>query len=302
MKFNIFSELSYEAYTPATFIFNIHAARATNQIILQESLSILPSLELSEFTLNYNDARFIRLEVAKGAYFTITYRAQVDLQYQLIEEPALLPAISIIQLDKEVLPYLFPSRHCQADKLRKFATKEFGAQPNEYTRVSAITDWIFQHIDYISGATDSGTSAYDTLIQREGVCKDFAHLGIALCRALDIPARYFTGYAFKLNPPDFHACFEAYIGGRWIFFDPTKLVPINGLVRIANSRDAADAAVASFFGNINCTYMNVQCLLADDGFIPFTATDNAGLSMNDLPKVKPNLLVYSQLVETHLKP
>ena len=120
--------------------------------------------------------------------------------------------------------------------------------------------------------TSPGTSAYDTLIQREGVCKDFAHLGIAFCRALDIPARYFTAYACNLNPPDFHACFEAYIGGNWIFFDPTRSVPINGLVKIANGKDATEAAVASFFGNTNCTYMNVQCNPAEEGFIPYAAT------------------------------
>jgi len=196
----------------------------------------------------------------------------VDVQYQLINESVLAQHIPIVELNTDVLPYLFPSRHCQSDKLRKLAIKEFGQVPTEYEKVSAINDWIFNNTDYISGATDSGTSAYDTLIQREGVCKDFAHLGIALCRALDIPARYFTGYACNLNPPDFHACFEAYIGGQWIFFDPTKLVPINGLVRIANSVDAADAAVASFFGNTNCTYMNVRCNPLEDDFKPFNST------------------------------
>ena len=171
-----------------------------------------------------------------------------------------------------MLPYLFPSRHCQSDKLIKLAMNEFGGLPNEYQKVQAINDWIFNHIDYICGTTNSGTSAYDTLIQRQGVCKDFAHLGIALCRAMDIPARYFTGYACNLYPPDFHACFEAYIGGHWIFFDPTKLVPVNGLVKIANSKDAAEASVATYFGNINCTYLNVVCLPDEDGFIPFEPT------------------------------
>ncbi|MEO5893281.1 MAG: transglutaminase family protein [Ferruginibacter sp.] len=269
MKFKIFSELSYEVFTPATLIFNIQAARTDSQLIIEESLTISPSLHLEEFTLINNDARFIKLEVDQGTFFTITYYALVEVQHRIIDESELLQSIPIVQLNTEVLPYLFPSRHCQSDKLRKFAIKEFGYIQNEYSKALAITDWIFNNIDYISGATDSGTSAYDTLIQREGVCKDFAHLGIALCRALDIPARYFTGYAYNLNPPDFHACFEAYIGGQWIFFDPTKLVPLNGLVKIANSKDAADAAVASFFGNINCTYINVQCATADEDFTPF---------------------------------
>lgn len=269
MTFNISSELSYEVFSPTTFIFNIQAAKSANQVIIEESLVITPNLLFEEFTLNNVDARFIKLTVNQGVYFTISYKALVEVQYITIHDATLIPSIPTIELDTEILPFLFPSRHCQSDKLRKLAIKEFGHIENEYNKVAAINDWIFTNTDYITGATDSGTSAYDTLIQREGVCKDFAHLGIALCRAADIPARYFTGYAYNLNPPDFHACFEAYIGGQWLFFDPTKLVPINGLVKIANSKDAGDAAVASFFGNTNCTYMKVTCHPVDPRFKAF---------------------------------
>ena len=269
MKFNIFCELSYEVFSTATFIFNIQAARTTGQTVTEESLVISPFLSPEEFTLKNSDSRYIKLQAGQGIQFTISYQAVADVQYRVIGEAELLKQIPVIELNTEVLPYLLPSRHCQSDKLRKLATKEFGWIRDEFSRVLAINDWIFNNTDYISGATDSGTSAYDTLIQREGVCKDFAHLGIALCRASDIPARYLTGYAYNLKTPDFHACFEAYIGGQWIFFDPTRLVPPNGLVKIANSKDASDAAVASFFGKTNCTYMNVQCIAADPGFQPF---------------------------------
>src|SRR4026209_2982055 len=107
------------------------------------------------------------------------------------------------------------------------------------------------------------TSAFDTVTQRTGVCRDFSHLAIALCRALSIPARYFSGYAYQLDPPDFHACFEAFIGGRWSLFDPTRLAPLNGLVRIAMGRDAADASIATIFGRMLCTAMSVRCELLD---------------------------------------
>ena len=113
----------------------------------------------------------------------------------------------------------------------------------------AITDWIHENVEYLRGSTDSMTSAYDTVTQRTGVCRDFSHLGIALCRALNIPARYFSGYAYQLEPPDFHACFECFIGGSWVVFDATRLAHLNGLVRIGTGRDAADAAVASIFGS-----------------------------------------------------
>ncbi len=104
----------------------------------------------------------------------------------------------------------------------------------------------------------------DTVTQRAGVCRDFAHLGIALCRALNIPARYFTGYAYALQPPDFHACFECLIGGSWMVFDATRLAQLNGLVRIATGRDAADTAVASIFGSIACTRVEVSCNLGEN--------------------------------------
>jgi transglutaminase-like putative cysteine protease len=269
MKFKVFSELTYDVASTTTFIFNIHAARTNNQYVLEESVVTAPVLNFQEFTINNNEARFIKMEVEAGTNFTITYNALADVYHTIVNEENLGGKVPVMQLDPLVLPYLFPSRHCQSDKLTKLALKEFGHLDNAYSQVSAINEWIFGHIEYLSGTTNSGTSAYDTLTQREGVCKDFAHLGIALCRALDIPARYFTGYACDLVPPDFHACFEAYIGGQWMFFDATKLVPVNGLVKIANSKDAAEAAVASYFGNSTCTYMNIQCEPAEPGFIPY---------------------------------
>jgi transglutaminase-like putative cysteine protease len=99
--------------------------------------------------------------------------------------------------------------------------------------------------------------------QRTGVCRDFSHLGIALCRALNIPARYFAGYAYQLEPPDFHACFECFIGGSWTVFDATELAHLNGLVRIGTGRDAADAAVASIFGSVMCQRIAVTCELGE---------------------------------------
>ena len=272
MKFNVFSELTYVATTPATFIFNIHAAKTPGQLILEESFSISPDLYFETFSMGNSGATFVKLELFVPLNFTITYEALVDVSYQVIDESILSRPVSIMQLDPAVIPYLYPSRHCQSDKIYKLAQKEFGNAGSVFQQVNAINEWIYQHIDYLGGTTNSGTSAYDTLTQREGVCKDFAHLGIALCRALDIPARYFTGYAYDLNPPDFHACYEAYIGGRWIFFDATKLVPINGLVKIANSKDASEAAVASFFGTAMCTFMNVQCDMVADNFVPHVLT------------------------------
>jgi transglutaminase-like putative cysteine protease len=273
MKFRVFSELQYQVYSPATFIFSIQPCRSSSQVIIEESLVTEPSLTPEEITGAEGESRFIRLKAEGNSQFTICYQATVDIGYNIIHQRKLTHAVPVNKLDADVMPYIFPSRYCQSDKLQKLASKEFGNVETAYGKVAAITEWIYNNVEYVTGTTNSSTSAYDTLTERVGVCRDFAHLGIALCRALSIPARYFTGYAYNLNPPDFHACFEAYIGGEWIFFDPTKLVPVNGLVKIANSRDAADAAVASIFGNASCTSMTVNCFCDDPDFKPYYNND-----------------------------
>lgn len=273
MKFKVFSELAYEVYMPSTFIFNIEGAKTVYQTILEEALTIEPQFKLEAFN-SQNGTRFLRLEIDNPINFKISYSAIVETNYIIINEHPLRGEAIISKLDAEVIPYLFPSRYCQSDKLQRLATKEFGGIRDDYAKVVAIADWIFNNVEYLSGSTNSSTSALDTISERAGVCRDFAHLGIALCRALSIPARYFTGYAFKLDPPDFHACFEAYIGGNWLFFDATRLIPINGLVKIANGRDAADAAVASIFGSTFCNYINVGCQAIDHDFKPYNYWDN----------------------------
>lgn len=272
MKFKVFSQLSYEVFSKTSFFFNIQALKSANQIILSESLSVSPELKFEEFCLNNSETRFIKMEVNQGTAFTISYEAIVEVNYRIAGQDLLLKPTTIIEVDTEVLPYIAPSRHCPSDMLITWSTKEFGCLPDTYSRVVAINDWIYKNITYKTGTSNSSTSASDTLIQREGVCKDFAHLGIALCRAIDIPARYFTAYAWNINPPDFHACFEAYIGGQWVIFDPTKLGALNGLVKIANGKDATEIPVASFYGSTSCTYMDIRCDVIGDGFQPFVSS------------------------------
>lgn len=280
MKFKIHSDVSYKVSMPTTFIFNVHALRTASQQIMEESLVITPPITIEEFSYNSGTSRFVRLKADGKTSFDMSYTATVNTQYKVIDQGQELQTVPVADLDGDIIPFLFPSRYCQSDKLQKLAYKEFGEIENVYSKVLAITDWIYNNVEYISGSTNSQTSAFDTITERAGVCRDFAHLGIALCRALSIPARYFTGYAFKLNPPDFHACFEAYIGGNWIIFDATRLVPLNGLVKIATGRDAADAAVCSIFGNAQSTKIHVECNTIENNFEPFWYDKNSlkGLS------------------------
>ncbi|MCA9052465.1 MAG: transglutaminase family protein [Planctomycetaceae bacterium] len=263
MRFQVTGELDYRVDFPSTLILNVHAQQSPGQTILHESFSVEPRVRVEKF-LSSSDAenRLVRLQVGRKKELHIRYSAEVETEVQLIPE-AEIGAVPVGGIQRDAIPYLFPSRYCQSDKLARLAWDLFGEITNPLERVTKIVDWIHDNVEYLPGSTNAQTSAFDSVTQRTGVCRDFAHLGIALCRALNIPARYVGAYACQLEPPDFHAVFEAQIDGRWLVFDPTRLASPNGLVRIATGRDAADAAVASIFGRVTCTRMEVSCVPAE---------------------------------------
>ncbi|WP_193212512.1 transglutaminase-like domain-containing protein [Luteolibacter marinus] len=262
MSFQINAELHYQVFQRSTLLLNIHALSTDNQKLSNEKFEVTPGVEWEEFPLRTGENRYIRLDTGEATELDITYSVEAETAVEMVSHDE-IHKVSIADLRRTAIPYLFPSRYCESDCLWRLAWKHFGGIDHPYDQVVAITDWIYHNIDYLSGATDNATSAFDTVTQRAGVCRDFAHLGISFCRALSIPARYFTGYACFMQPPDFHACFEACIGNRWFIFDPTRLAPLNGLVRIATGRDAADASVATIFGNMQMTGMSVSCVSDD---------------------------------------
>lgn len=267
MKLEVSSKLKYNINGPGTIILNIHALRTQHQNVLEESLIIDPDVKTEDLPTLEGEKRLVRFDVKEEKTISITYKAIVDNSYIVTEHDGQVMA-TVSQLPAAVLPYLNPSRYCQSDKLYRFSTRNFGHFINPFLKVMAVTDWINYNVQYLSGSTDAETSAYDTVTELAGVCRDFAHLGIAICRSLNIPARYFTGYAYQLVPQDFHACFEAFIGGHWVLFDATRLVPLNGLVKISIGRDAADSSVASLFGNISFVSSEVCCKLKASEFAP----------------------------------
>jgi len=272
MKFDVFAEMDYTARGPGTIILNIHALRTLHQTVISETFTADPYIKVEEMVTAQGENRLIRFEIAEASSLKVTYKATID-NFCGIKDFSKIDEIPVAQMDQRVLPYLYPSRYCQSDKLYRLAWNLFGHIFNPFEKVAALTNWIHQNVLYLSGSTNAQTSAFDTVTEQAGVCRDFAHLGIALCRALTIPARYFTGYAYQLQPADFHACFEAYIGNEWVLFDATRLVPLNGLVKIASGRDAADTAIANIFGNVAFTSMLVSCDLAGEGFQPFYYND-----------------------------
>jgi transglutaminase-like putative cysteine protease len=273
MSFQIHASLQYDVYERSTVLLSIHALATANQKLSGESFEVTPGVKWEELPMENGGNRYIRMDTAEVTRLEISYSVDATIRHSMVSHEE-IHDVSIAEIKRSAISYLFPSRYCQSDRLGRLAIKMFGGIQHPYDQVVAISDWIFHNIDYLSGATDAETSAFDTVTQRAGVCRDFAHLGIALCRALSIPARYLTGYACNMQPPDFHACFEACIGNRWFVFDPTRLAPLNGIVRIATGRDAADAAVATLFGRMDFTGMSVSC--TSDDFQPLGADDLAG--------------------------
>ena len=253
MDFEVGCTLEYEAQALTPFVFNLEAARFPRQVITNERMTTTPDLgEPDRFIMPESGNRLTRFLVPKGK-LRVEYTASIRLD-PLMLDPTEVHELAAGSIPLDVLPYLNASRYCQSDRLARFAQRQFNATPAGHQRATAICNWIRDNVDYESGSTDVLTSAYDTLGDRTGVCRDFAHLAITLCRAVGIPARYISAYAWQLQPPDFHAVFEAYLAGpdgvgAWYLFDPTRMAALDGLVRIGAGRDAADVAFCSIFGN-----------------------------------------------------
>ncbi|HEY0264521.1 MAG TPA: transglutaminase family protein [Granulicella sp.] len=165
-------------------------------------------------------------------------------------------------LPNEVLQYLLSSRYCEVDSLSAIATDLFGGTPPGWGRVYAICTWVNTHVRFGYPFARPTRTALETFIERVGVCRDFQHLAVTFCRALNIPARYVTGYLGDFGfpasgPMDFSAWFEVYLDGRWWTFDARHNIPRIGRVLIAVGRDAADVAITTSFGTADLTHFTV---------------------------------------------
>ncbi|MDX1486318.1 MAG: transglutaminase family protein [Alphaproteobacteria bacterium] len=247
MDFRIGCALDYAVPKPSVFIFNVAVARCAAHRLQREQLLLAPALTPQELVMPATGKRFTRIEVPAG-HLSLRYEAQVECPAKR-PQPATDTDGDVDRIRPEAIPYLFPSRYCQADLLADLARDVAGTVSPGEPQVAAICDWVFRSVRYRPGASDSSTSALDTERDRSGVCRDFAHLAIALCRALGIPARFVTGYAWGLVVPDFHACMEAYVKGRWHLFDPSRKVATDRMIRIGTGHDAADTAFATIIGD-----------------------------------------------------
>lgn len=246
--------LKMEASLPTPTILMLRPRSGGGQFVLSEEYIMEPHVAVSEYTDSYGN--FCQRLIIPSGTFSIKTRTCVETidEIDVDFSAELVPAEDI---PEEILSFLLPSRYCQSDLLGHMALEIVEGYPQGYEQVEAIRAWIRKNIVYEYGTSDVSTSALDTARTRTGVCRDFSHLGISLCRSLNIPARMVVGYLYDLKPMDLHAWFEAYLGGRWYIFDATQEKPVGKRISVAYGRDAADVALATHFGLVNLLEMNV---------------------------------------------
>jgi len=259
-------ELAYDVGGPAEFIFNVHAARTPQQRVIAESFVVTPPLPVTIEDEPGFGNRLARLSAPPGL-LSVRYAGAVEIAHHTAD-PASVLATPLADLPAATLRFLMPSRYCEVDQLQSVAWQEFGQMERGYAQVDAVCKWVCERTRFQPGTSFVDTSALVTLEQRSGVCRDFAHLAIALVRALNYPTRFVTGVDFgadpALGPPDFHAYVEVFLDGRWYLFDPTGISPVTGLLRIGVGRDAADVAFATMFGTVRSGIPRVTFAAGED--------------------------------------
>ncbi len=253
MQVQIGFELVLESGSPTPTVAIIEPPSHDGQRILNPRLTLTPQLALRSYFDSFGN--IVRRWIAPTGMLRVHYDAVAEVLP--LPDPVYpeLPATPIDQLPDEVLMYTLPSRYCPSDLARDDAWRLFGDVPDGWVRVQAICDWVHRNIVYVSSSSTEATSGYEAYQSRTGVCRDFSHIAMMFCRALNIPARYVYGYLPDINVPanpdpmDFHAWFEAYLGGVWQTFDARHNRPRSGRVVIARGRDAVDTAILTSYGD-----------------------------------------------------
>lgn len=254
-------ECVLDSGTPTPTAAIVQASTQEGQRIHRPHIVLTPDVPLHTYRDGFGN--IVWRWTAPAGTQTLHYNAIAEVSP--LPDPVLpdLPGTPVDQLPDEVLIYTLPSRYCPSDLALDDAWRHFGAVPDGWARVQAICDWAHRNIAYVPGSSTGTTSGYDVYQTRKGVCRDFAHIAVMFCRALNIPARYVCGYLPDIDVPvnpdpmDFHAWFEAYLDGAWRTFDARHNQPRSGRVVIAHGRDAVDTAILTSYGDSRLTRLTV---------------------------------------------
>ena len=238
-------ELKFNIEQPTPFILMLRPRSGAQQWIASEEYLLFPAIPAFEFTDDFGN--LCQRLVAPAGEFRIFTAAKIMTADHVDEAPGGF-FVNVQNLPDAVLKYLLPSRYCESDYFCEMAQEITAGELPGYDQVLKIEHWLMNNIRFEAGSSPFPISAVEVNQRRVGVCRDLAHLGVALCRSLCISARVVVGYLYGLEPMELHVWFECFVAGRWYTFDATQRVKKGGYVAIGYGRDAADVAVYNQFG------------------------------------------------------
>ena len=254
MKIRIHAELDYELSHPTDLLLQMEAAALPEQLVENAHIKLPDVLHFARVPAHDDIGE--RIWIRADGRFTVDYSAVVSIQ-RILADVSALSEVPPHQLPGGTVQYMLPSRFCQSDQFQTFVDAEFGSTRGG-ERVAAIRDWVGSHFAYVPGASTGDTTALDTFVKRQGVCRDYAHVVATLVRASGIPARVAAVYALGVEPQDFHAVTEVFLGGEWHLVDATGMAVEGGMAKIGVGRDAADVAFLSAYGPIKMKSQSVS--------------------------------------------
>ncbi|KQN25870.1 transglutaminase [Sphingomonas sp. Leaf33] len=244
MTIHIHAAFTYDFAEPSDVLLQIEAAAIPEQTIIAAHLDVSHSEHFARVPAQ--DAIGERIWLRVVGRMAVEYRATVRVE-RMLADISTLPAVPFHKLPGETVQYLMASRYCPSDLFEDFVTSEFDELTGG-TKIAAIRDWIEEKFTYSPGASTSATTALESFVQRQGVCRDYAHVLITLARAAGIPARIASVYALGVDPQDFHAVAEVFLGGAWHLVDPTGMAVAGEMAKIGVGRDAADVSFLTSYG------------------------------------------------------
>jgi transglutaminase-like putative cysteine protease len=254
MILNVNVHLNYAIQNPTDVLLQLTVPDLPDQRVLEESTSYGENVQVSTVPAEAGFGERVLMNINHDLICSYTARINVD---RPIIDIADLAATPPFQLPSDAIRYLMPSRFCQSDELQSYVAAEFGNSAGGQ-RIAQLRDWIFERYQYVPGSSNEHTTAIDTFVQRQGVCRDFAHVLIALSRASAIPARFVSVYAPYVTPQDFHAVAEVYLDGAWHLVDPTGMAASNQMARIGVGLDAAEVPFMASFGPVMMQHQSVE--------------------------------------------
>jgi transglutaminase-like putative cysteine protease len=254
MRLSIQSRLDYHFASPTDVLLQLEAAAIPEQTIEDAHIDISECQHFARVAAHNMIGERIWLRVE--GQLIVDYRATIAIS-RILTDCRTLTKVPPHQLPGETVEYLLPSRYCPSDQFQTFVDAEFNGLEGGGL-IMAMRDWIHEHFSYVPGASDADTTALDTFVKRQGVCRDYAHVMVTFARACGIPARIASVYALGVEPQDFHAVAEIFLGGEWHLVDATGMAQEEAMVKIGVGRDAADISFLTAFGQATMNSQSVS--------------------------------------------